>query len=202
MTGHKGERKHHAVALVTDDFTLYHRLVPLFESHGLPLLGLRPGEAVPSSVRALVGGPPSDARCVPLDADGEATLLAALTHLDRRPGRAGYGRVAFGVDPGKVIGLAAVADGRWLIVGEVRSVPEAVLRIAAWRRGLAADAWEAHVGDGLPEQAREIAAALRAEVAGLQVVLVPEAATSPGSPVTVSRHTDAAIHIAMRSPAR
>jgi len=44
MTGHRGARANRSVALVTDDFRLYHRLVPVLESQGLRVLGLRPGE--------------------------------------------------------------------------------------------------------------------------------------------------------------
>jgi hypothetical protein len=200
LTGHKGERRNLPVALVTDDFALYHRLVPFLESHGVPVLGVRPGEAVPNSVRALVGGPADDPRSVVLHEDPEATLLAVFTHLDRRDGRAGYRSVTFGVDPGKVIGLAVIADGHWLLVAEARSIADAVARLATWRLGLAAERWEIHVGDGFPAQGRELVAALRARQPETAVRLVPEAATTPGSVVSGSRHTDAAIHIAMRAP--
>ncbi len=188
------------VGLVTQDFALYHRLVPFLESHGVPVLGLRPGEPVPAAVRALVGGPPGDPRSVALRDNSDATLLAVFTHLDRHPDRLGYKSVVFGVDPGKVIGLAVVADGHWLLVAEALSVDEAVQRIAAWITGLVAERWEIHVGDGFPVQGRELVASLRKSQPTVSVRLVPEAATTPGSVVSGSRHTDAAIHIAMRSP--
>jgi len=200
VTGHKGERKHHAVALVTDDFALYHRLVPFLESHGLHVVVLRPAEAVPSSVRALLGGPPGDPRSVALRADPEATLLAIRTRLEVRPGAAAFRSVTFGLDPGKVIGLAVVADGHTLLVGEARSVGDAVDRVATWTTGLAAERWEVHVGDGMPTQGRDLVAALRQRLPGRAVRLVGEAATTPGSAVTGSRHTDAAVHIALRPP--
>lgn len=199
MTGHKGERRNLPVGLVTEDFALYHRLVPLLESHGLPVLGLRSGDHVPPSVRALIGGPPDDPRSVALHEDSEATILAVFTHLDRRDGRPGYKSVTFGVDPGKVIGLAVVADGHWLLVAEARSVAQATQRLAVWTTGLVAERWEIHVGDGVP-QGRELVAHLRRSQPQLPVLLVPEAATTPGSVVSGSRHTDAAIKIAMRAP--
>ncbi len=200
VTGHKGERRNLPVGLVTQDFALYHRLVPFLESHGMPVLGLRPGEPVPPSVRALLGGPADDPRSVALHDDHETTLLALFTHLDRHDGRPGYRSVTFGVDPGKVIGLAVVADGHWLLVGQALSVAQAVGRLAAWADGLVAERWSIHVGDGFPDQGRELVAALRRSQPGRPVSLVPEQATTPGSPVSGSRHTDAAIHIALRSP--
>ena len=198
MTGHMGARKNRAVALVTDDFRLYYRLVPFLESQGLRVLVLRPGEAVPASVQCLLGGPPEDPRSVPLRADPEAVLLSAHCHLDTA--HIGYKRVIFGLDPGKVIGLAVVADGRWLLVAEAMSVQEAVDRVATWAGGLAARSMEAHVGAGAPEVGRRLLADLRARLPNASCSLVPEEDTTPGSPVTGSRHTDAAVQIALRRP--
>lgn len=201
MTGHPGARRNLDVALVTDDFRLYHELAPYLESKGIRVLGLKPGEAVPASVRVLLGGPASDPRAVALRPDREATLLAIYSVLDDRPtARAGYQRVVFGVDPGHAIGLAVLADGACLHVAEARSPEEAVDRIAAWATGLAAERWEVHVGDGHPKTGRGLLPAVKARLPQARVLLVPEEATSPFRPVTHSRHTDAAIHIALRGP--
>jgi hypothetical protein len=193
VTGHIGERRNRAVALVTDDFRLYHRLVPFLESHGLRVLGLRPGEPVPASVRVLLGGPAEDARSLPLLADPQAVLLSVHCRLDE-----GYRRVVFGIDPGKVIGLAVVADGHWLLVAEARSGDEAVDRIAVWASALEADRVEAHVGAGAASVGLDLLSRLRRRLPDLRVSLVPEEDTTPGSPVTGSRHTDAAVRIALR----
>lgn len=172
--------------------------MPFLESKGLHVLVLGPGDEVPASVRVLLGGPPGDLRSVPLLDDPEAVLLSAYCRLDRKPGTPGYRQVVFGLDPGKVIGLAVVADGHWLLVGESLSVGDAVERVAAWKGGLLAQDWEVHVGAGAPEVGRDLLARLRPRLSSARVFLVPEEATTPGSPVTGSRHTDAAVHIAMR----
>ena len=200
MTGHRGERRNRAVALVTDDFRLYHQMVPFLESHGLQVLGLRPDDAVPASVQVLLGGPVGDERSLPLHDDPEATLLAAYRRLDRKPGRDGYRRVVLGVDPGKVIGLAAVADGHWLLVGESLSVEAAVRRLLHWAEGLAAADLQVHIGAGAPRVGRDLLARLARALPQATVALVREDATTPGSHVTGSRHTDAAVHIALREP--
>lgn len=201
MTGHPGSRRNLLVALVTDDFRLYHQLAPYLEAHGIRVLGLKPGEEAPASVKVLLGGPAGDPRTVALREDREATLLALYAALDERPtARGGYQRVVFGVDPGHVIGLAVLADGASLHVAEVRSPAEAVERIAAWATGLSAKRWEVHVGDGHPATGRGILPAVKARLPQARVLLVPEQATSPFRPVTGSRHTDAAIHIALREP--
>lgn len=201
MTGFPGQRRNLDVALVTDDFRLYHELAPYLESNGIRVLGLKPGETVPPSVRVLLGGPEGDRRTVRLRADREATLLAVYSVLDDRPtARAGYQRIVFGVDPGHVIGLAVLADGAWLHVAEARSPDAAVARLAAWSTGLSARSWEVHVGDGHPVTGRALVKALRTALPEARVTLVPEEKTSPFRPVTGSRHTDAAIHIARREP--
>jgi hypothetical protein len=156
---------------------------------------------VPASVRVLVGGPAGDPRSVPLRPDPEATLLAVQARLDERPtARGGYQRVVFGVDPGQVIGLAVLADGQCLRVAEAQSPDDAALRLAAWATGLAAKAWEVHVGDGHPATRRRLVPALRKALAQARVFVVHEGATTPFRPVTRSRHTDAAILIAQREP--
>lgn len=197
MTGPMGSRRNRSVALVTEDFRVYHRLVPFLESHGLRVLGLRPGEVVPASVQCLIGGPPEDPRSVPLRTDPDAVLLSAYCRLDTENG---YRRIVFGLDPGKVIGLAVVADGEWLLVAEAMSVPEAVDRVATWWSGLAARSWEVHVGSGARAVGQALLGALRARLPAASCSLVPEEDTTPGSPVTGSRHTDAAVHIALRRP--
>lgn len=201
MTGHVGERRNRAVALVTDDFRLYHELAPYLEANGVQVLGLKPGEEVPRSVRVLLGGPAGDERSLQVRADREATLLAVYAALDERPtARGGYQRVVFGVDPGQVIGLAVLADGTSLHVAEALSPQEAVDRVAAWSTGLSARHWEVHIGDGHPSSGRGMLRELRTRLPQARVSLVPEEKTSPFRPVTVSRHTDAAIHIALREP--
>jgi hypothetical protein len=201
LTGPVGARTNRPVALVTEDFRTYHELVPVFRDRGLDLLGLRPGEAVPEAVQALIGGPPGDPRSVALRSDAEATLLAVLQLLDgRRAATGGYSEVVFGVDPGKTIGLAVVAAGLPLAVAEAHGPEEVLLRLAVWRSGLDAQEWRIHIGDGSPEVGTAVAAAAARAMPDAAVVVVPETATTPYSPTTQSRHTDAAILIALRRP--
>lgn len=189
------------MALVTDDFRLYHDLAPFLEGHGIRILGLKPGEEVPPAVQILLNGPASDPRSIAVREHREATLLAVYAALDRRPtAHGGYQRVVFGVDPGQVIGLAVLADGTWLHVAEERDPVQAVHRIASWATGLSAHDWEVHVGNGSPAVGRALLGPLRRALPRARVLLVPEDDTTPHRPVTTSRHTDAAILIAQREP--
>ncbi len=200
MTGFIGERTNRKVALVTTDFRRYHELVPFFEQYGIQILGLRPGDEVPTSVRVLIDGPPSDPRSVAARDDMEATWLAVVAALDARR-NGSYRRVTIGIDPGETIGLAVLVDGSVFWVQQVRDVDAAVARVAAWRTGLEARGWHVHVGDGAPAIGQAICAALQASQPDMHVHVVPEDASSPTAPATMSRHTDAAILIAMREAA-
>lgn len=186
---------------MTEDFRVYHELAPFLESHGIRVVGLRPGEPVPAATQVLLGGPAGDARSLPLRSHREATLLAVLAALDERPtARGGYKRVVFGVDPGQVIGLAVLADGAPLYVAEERNGGDAVDRIAAWAQGLTAKTWDVHVGNGHPSVGRAMLPQFRRRLPAARIQLVPEDDTTPHRPVTRSRHTDAAIAIALREP--
>ncbi len=192
-----GERRNREVALVTGDLRLYHRLVPVFEKRGIPLLGLTPQDEVPESVQALLNGPPDDPRHVPVHQDDDATLLAALQRLDRRrPGP--YGHVTFGVDPGKTIGLAVVADDEPLLVREAQTIAAAIDRLCAWAEGLQSKHWAIHIGDGAPDVGEPLAEQLAQQLPDAPVRLIHEARTTPRAPVTGSRHADAAVRIALR----
>lgn len=200
MTGHIGARTNLQVALVTDDFRLYHRLAPFLEAHGHRTVGLRSDEPVPASVRVVVGGPPGDPLSVPLLEDDVANLLQVRAALDERPVVAeGPRHVVVGIDPGDTIGLAVVVDDARYWDEEAVAPAEAAGRVAAWRPALAAKHWSVHVGDGAPDVRDRILAEL-ASVAGLDVHVVPEGASSPISARTTSRHTDAALLIARRRP--
>lgn len=188
------------VALVTDDFRLYHRLAPFLEAYGIRVLGLAPHDEVPAAARVVLAGPPGDPRSIPVRDDLEATLLATFAALDPRGRGQGYTRVVFGVDPGQVIGLAVLADGEPLLVGEARDVQQAAARLAAWATGLTARVWDVHVGDGAPETGKRLVRAVRTALPDAHVAVVGEEGTSPWFAVTGSRHTDAAIQIARREP--
>lgn len=198
LTGPIGARTNRAVALVTEDFVLYHRLAPFFERQGLPVLGLRPGERPPLSVQVVLDGPAGDPRSLPVLDDLEATWLSVRAALDERRSGRPVKQVVVGVDPGRTIGLAVLADDRIHWVREAASPREAVERIAAWATGLRARTWSIHVGDGSPQERNEILRLLQLRLPRADVRLVSESASTPGAVATVSRHTDAAILIARR----
>lgn len=197
LTGFIGERTNRAVAIMTDDFRRYHDLAPFFEERGVRLLGLAPGEEIPPVVRVVVGGPEGDARTVPMAVDPVVVWLGVLAALDPRRDHEPYRRVVVGIDPGETIGLAVLADGSVFWYEECHDVAAVAPRVSAWHGALPARSWRVHVGDGAPDVGQAIMATLRS-LPDVHVTFVPEKASSPSTPSTTSRHTDAAIHIAMR----
>lgn len=200
LTGFIGERTNRSVALVTNDFRRYHDLVPFFENEGMMLLGLAPGDPVPPAVRVVIGGHPDDPRSLPFFDDREAMYLAVRAALDPRRLDGTFRRVVVGIDPGDTIGMAVLADGALFWVRECHRVEDVVQRVEAWHPALGAKQWEVHIGDGAPNVGAALAWSLRQRMPEMPVAFVHEAASSPTAPVTLSRHTDAAIHIAMREP--
>ncbi len=198
LTGFIGERTNRAAALMTDDFRIYHELAPWFEARGVQLLGIRSDDEIPPSVRVILGGPPDDPRSVPLPADPEAAWLLVCQGLDARRNGGPYRRAVIGVDPGATIGVALLADGAVFIVAECHAPADVARRLRVWRPSLRADAWAIHIGDGAPDVGQAIADEARRTWPDAKVSFIPEQASSPPAPATMSRHTDAAIYIAMR----
>ncbi|MGB0652337.1 MAG: hypothetical protein ACPGQL_03970 [Thermoplasmatota archaeon] len=190
------------MALVVHDFRVYHELVPFLEEHDLPVLALAPGDHIPPSVKVLLDGPPADDRSVKLPiGDPEETLVATRAALlGHPPGAPPFRRAVIGVDPGDVIGLAVLADDQVLVIGEEREPAAVAARVRSWCSVLAASAWAVHIGDGARRVANAVLDQLAFELPDAEVVLVPEHATTPYAVATKSRHTDAAIRIALREP--
>ncbi len=197
---------------MTDDFRLYHDLVPLFAEAGLDLLGVAPGGArdVPDSVAVILGGDAGDLRSEPLKGDGETLLLRVLWRLDERtrdtasgaPAKASrpYRRLVVGIDPGATWGLALLADDAPLRVQEAHTPDDAVAVTARWLAALPAHSRHIHIGDGDRAHTVPLLAGLRGACDDAWISLVPEDHTTPQSAATQSRHTDAAIRIALRHP--
>lgn len=175
--------QHLQAALVTTDFRIYHELAPYFEARGVSLHGYETDEEVPDHMEAVILG--ADARSVPLLSPA-ATLLACLDKMDPRgPAR----RCVFGVDPGVTIGLAVLCDGAPRMVGRAHSPEGALATLRDWATGITCPI-RVHIGDGYTAP----------DLPDWPCFIVPEHNTSPPGPVTGSRHTDAAILIAMRQP--
>lgn len=140
------------VAVVTEDFSLYHDLVVRLKRRSIPFASLSPRDPLPDDVGVVITSPAEadaiDFRpVVATRGDLEDAIDQALKAL---AGREPAQLVAVGVDPGRSIGVAAVADG--LVVSSARcgAVDEAVNRVRLLLQRHPAARQVIRVGNGAP----------------------------------------------------
>jgi hypothetical protein len=119
------------IAVVTEDFSLYHDLVGRMKRRGIPFASLSPKDPLPSSVGVVLTSPAEAARMtfrpiVVARGDLDDAIDQALKALG---GREPFERVAIGIDPGRSIGVAVLADGAVVATASVEGVDEAVNRV-------------------------------------------------------------------------
>lgn len=172
---------------MTNDFRLYHELIPFFAAAGLPVQVIAPDDPIAPNIQVVLNGPQNDSRTIKV-VHLETTLVRALLALQPN------GKVVIGIDPGQVIGLALLRADRVLRVHQAHSINEALTHMALWKEATIATV---HIGDGDPATGQPLLAGASQLFPG-RAFIVSEERTSPAAPATGSRHTDAACYIAMR----
>jgi hypothetical protein len=166
------------IAVVTDDFSLYHDLVVRLKRRGVPFASLTPRDPVPDDVGVVITSP-AEAKTVdfrPVVAtrsDLEDAIDQALKALaGREPAQV----LAVGVDPGRTIGLAAVADGLVVATARCAGVDEAVNRVRLFLQRHPARRQVIRIGHGAPTL-RDVLVR-RLLVSGVPVEIVDESRTT------------------------
>ncbi len=100
------------LAILTEDFRLYHDLVAALKARDLPFASLSFARRVPESVGAILTSPAEAAKIrfphvVRVD-DIDASIAKALQLLK---GKAAWRELWIGVDPGREPGVAIIGDG-------------------------------------------------------------------------------------------
>ncbi len=119
------------VAVVTEDFSLYHDLVVRLKRRAIPFASLSPRDPLPDDVGVILTSPAESESIefrplVATRGDLDDAIDQALKAL---AGREPAHVVAVGVDPGRAIGVAAVADGLVVSTARCEGVDEAVNRV-------------------------------------------------------------------------
>lgn len=140
------------LAVVTEDFSLYHDLVVRLKRRGVPFASLSPKDAIPDNVGVVITSPEEASKIpfrpvVATRADLEDAIDQALKAL---AGRAGADRVAVGIDPGRHIGVAALSDGAVVATARCASVDEAVNRVRLFLQRHPARRQVVRIGHGAP----------------------------------------------------
>ena len=137
---------------MTEDFSLYHDLVVRLKKRGLAFASLSPKDPIPREVGVVITSPKeakgiSFRPAVATSGDLEDAIDQALKAL---AGREGAELLAVGVDPGRRIGVAAVADGVVVASAGVTSVDDAVNRVRMFLQRHPATRQVVRIGDGAP----------------------------------------------------
>jgi hypothetical protein len=166
------------IAVVTEDFSLYHDLVVRLKRRGISFASLSPKDPLPDDVGVVITSPQEEGRIkfrpvVVTRGDLEDAVDQALKAL---AGREPYQQVAVGIDPGRHIGVAALADGVVISSARVDSIDEAVNRVRLFLQRHPAKRQVIRIGHGSPTQRNVLIH--RLENAGVPIEIVDETRTT------------------------
>ncbi|HDI46328.1 MAG TPA: hypothetical protein ENF82_00805 [Candidatus Methanomethylia archaeon] len=194
------------IGIATEDARLYYLLVRELKSLGLPFESFRVEEKIPAGILVIITSERERSR---LRAKQKVIAVKSLEDVSKAIAEArmvllgkegSFRELLVGIDPGKNIGVAIVADGEFLEGKVFRDVDSAVSYVKqAVERYPAAKSF-IKIGVGSPEY-EELAFKVSSEVKGVQkVVLVDESGSGRGLEKFkgLPRDVVSAISIAMR----
>lgn len=145
------------IAVATVSGKAYYLIVDRLKERNLPFLSVIPNEPIPTEIKVVI----TTEKEVPqvqhektlayeegMDLE---TLINEAVHIAE--GREHFQRIVVGVDPGEVLGLAVLADGRVIETANCFSLIETVEKIKSVIRGLGAaniPSIAVKIGDGVP----------------------------------------------------
>jgi hypothetical protein len=145
------------IAVVTVSGKAYYLIVDELKRQNLPFLSLTPGEPVPVEVEVVITTQDemqlvSHKRLLPYkDGDSVESLVTEASQI--AAGKEHFEKVIVGVDPGNVVGVAVLADGRVIETANCFSFKETLNKIEGLLKGLEnvhLASISVKVGDGVP----------------------------------------------------
>jgi len=123
------------VAVATVSGKAYFLIVNKLKERNIPFISLVPGETVPTEVKAVITTEKEKHRInhekiLVYDSETEPDALANEV-MKILQGKEVYEKIVIGVDPGKVFGLAVIADGKVNETGNCFSIQEALTKISS-----------------------------------------------------------------------
>jgi hypothetical protein len=142
------------IAIVTSSGRAYYKLVTELKKRELAFLSLTPNQAIPKSVRAVITTE-RDQKTVDhpqvfvytVDEDPSPVIDRVIQRLK---GKDGYGKLVFGVDPGKRVGLVVMDDGSVVRTRILSSIEETTTTIREAVKRMDAREKVVKIGDGAP----------------------------------------------------
>ncbi len=155
------------IAVATVSGKAYYLIVDELKKRNVPFISITPYEPVPMEIKVVL----TTERERPLinhenvltlkeGEDPQALINQAIQHLE---GKNFYEKIVIGVDPGEVLGIAVLADGKIIKTGNSFSIKETIDEIGNIIEGLKdvkASTIIVRVGDGVPEYKERLLRAL------------------------------------------
>ncbi len=180
------------VAVATVSGKAYFLIVNKLKERNIPFISLVPGETVPTEVKAVITTEKEKHRInhekiLVYDSETEPDALANEV-MKILQGKEVYEKIVIGVDPGKVFGLAVIADGKVNETGNCFSIQEALTKISSVIKNVdvSSTVVAIKIGNGVPaykELIETLDAALPPEVV---LEVVSEAGTN--RPLDENKH--------------
>ncbi len=151
------------IAVATVDGKAYYLIVQELRKRNIPFVSLKPEETIPAEIKAVITTK-GERRLVnhqKVITYSDQTRLQSLVNEAMRSaqGKDRYERMIVGIDPGKVIGLAILADGKVLETANCFSISETLERTMMILRDLEhvpTESFTVRIGDGAPEYKEEL----------------------------------------------
>jgi predicted RNase H-like nuclease (RuvC/YqgF family) len=123
------------VAVATVSGKAYFLIVNKLKEKNIPFISLVPGETVPTEVKAVITTEQEKHRInhekiLIYDSKIEPDTLANEVRKILQ-GKEAYERIVIGIDPGEVLGLAVIADGKVNETGNCFNVQEALTKVSS-----------------------------------------------------------------------
>lgn len=173
------------IAVATVSGKAYYLIVNELKRRDIPFISLTPREQVPMEIKVVI----TTEKERPLisheniltfkeDEDPQVVVNQALQQIERKDS---YEKIVIGVDPGEVLGLAVLADGRVIRTGNCFSIKETVDEIENIIKSLKdvkTSTFTVKVGDGIPDYKEKLLKALDGRLpSNVELESVSEAGT-------------------------
>jgi len=171
------------IAVVTVSGKAYYWLVKELKGRNLPFLSLTPRDHIPLDIKVVITTPEEHHLIkhpnilVFKDESDAAAIVDEAIRVAQ--GKRNYDRVVIGVDPGKTVGIAVLADGNILETHACSSLEETKSTILKALDKAPATMSTIKIGNGAPVYAKELLYLLdKAVPKGVVIETVSEAGTS------------------------
>jgi hypothetical protein len=185
------------VAVTTVQGKAYFLIVNALKEQNIPFVSLIPGAPIPSEVKLVI----TTEKEKPQVNSGKVLIFNSESELDslmsavtiRLQGKESYERMVIGIDPGEVIGLAVIADGKVVDKANCLGIQEAVNKIKSILKNvnLSATAVKIKIGNGVPAY-HELIEALDKT---LSPMVVLEVVSEAGTNLPLSKRSRGLRHI-------